>query len=356
MHNLPVSKIICRDGNNLDLIRLIASLSVIIYHSFALNPQWGLTDPIKNNLTYITTGGLAVKIFFFISGLLVANSIITRRSSLHFILSRFFRIFPGLMLVILGSSFIIGPVFTNLTLLEYITSNELYTYIFKNISLNTQYFLPGVFPDSKYGINGSLWTIRYEVFAYLILLIFFLLGLIKGRLIPSIICILIIVEPVTPFKGLLFASSENSAIYLLAPCFALGVILAVNKSIYISNLFVPAILILLQFLFKGEEAKSLLICLSACLLALHISSLEVIKKLKLRNDISYGVYLWGFPIQQVYSQTFNLGFISNITLSIITTIFIALISWKLVEKPFIILSKSIFNNYSMHLNAKNTHK
>lgn len=114
-----IEKIISRNGNNLDLIRLVAALSVIFYHSFALNPQWNMTDPIKDTFGYVTTGGLAVKVFFFISGLLVTNSLLTRGSIYHFIASRIFRIFPGLLFVLLVSSVIIGPITTTLPLKSY---------------------------------------------------------------------------------------------------------------------------------------------------------------------------------------------------------------------------------------------
>lgn len=63
MNGKFVGDVITRDNNNLDLIRLCASISVIVYHSFALNPHWGIIDPVKSFFGYVTTGGLAVKIF-----------------------------------------------------------------------------------------------------------------------------------------------------------------------------------------------------------------------------------------------------------------------------------------------------
>lgn len=140
-----VGKLITRDNNNLDLIRLFASISVIIYHSFALNPQWGIIDPVKSLFGYITTGGLVVKVFFFISGLLVTNSLLSRKSILQFITSRSLRVFPGLAFVVTITAFIIGPIFTSLPISEYFKSNQPILYALKNILLETQYFLPGVF-------------------------------------------------------------------------------------------------------------------------------------------------------------------------------------------------------------------
>lgn len=350
------SQIISRDGNNLDLIRLLASISVIIYHSFAFNPQWGIIDPIKNTFGYVTTGGLAVKIFFFISGILVTNSLITRNSAYHFIVSRLFRIFPGLLFVLFVSSFFIGPILSTIPLRDYLLSGDVYSYFLNNIILDTRYFLPGVLEGNKYGVNGSLWTIRYEVIAYIVLLFSFLIGFNKNKLISSLICVLIIIEPVTPFKGYLFASSEYNAIYLLAPCFALGSLIAINKERYKSTVLVPISLFFFQFLISDEALKALLICFSLCLFSFHIASLDFTKKIKLNSDISYGVYLWGFPLQQIYSQYFDFSFIVNITLSLVTTMIIALISWRLIEKPSIELGKRIAKGgYSLY-KVKSTHK
>ncbi|WP_074181239.1 acyltransferase family protein [Serratia marcescens] len=356
MQQKTISNIISRDGNNLDLIRLIAALAVIFYHSFALNPQWGIKDPIHNYFGYVTTGGLAVKVFFFISGLLVTNSILTRKSIVHFVFSRTFRIFPGLLFVLVSTSLIIGPLATTLSIDKYFSDSQVYSYIMKNIILDTQYFLPGVFQNSKYGVNGSLWTIHYEVLAYTFLLIFFFIGACKLKPIASAACIIIILEPLTPFKGVFFASSDNSAIYLLAPCFALGSLLAINKEIYTSNLYTPLIIIVATLFSQDEAVKSFLFSISTCLVALHISTIGIIKKIKPHADISYGVYLWGFPVQQAYSQSLHLGIIENIALSIITTIIIAWASWVYVERPSIELSKKLIGRISTSSVFKRTHE
>lgn len=341
MNGRYVGEIITRDNNNLDLIRLLASISVIVYHSFALNPQWGIVDPVKDIFGYVTTGGLAVKIFFFISGLLVTNSLLSRKSIFQFIISRALRVFPGLAFVVIITAFVIGPIFTTLPIPEYFKSNQPILYVLKNMILETQYFLPGVFEKNKYGVNGSLWTIHYEVLAYIFLALLYFIGLGKTRWLSSLLCIVVIAEPFMPYKGVLFASSDNNAIYLLAPCFALGSLLAINKNHYKNNSYIPVLLFITQFAFESEAVASLLMCLSVCLIMLHISSMQTFIKLKIKHDISYGVYLWGFPIQQIISQNFNANFIINIIASILLSISIALCSWFFVEKPSLKLSKKI---------------
>ncbi|HFF8968195.1 acyltransferase family protein [Serratia marcescens] len=356
MRGILVGKLIKRDGNNLDLIRLVASLSVIVYHSFALNPQWGITDPVKNLFGYMTTGGLAVKVFFFISGLLVTNSLLSRNSITHFITSRSLRVFPGLALVVIITAFIIGPIFTTLPVSEYFKTSQPIAYVIKNMLLDTQYVLPGVFEKNRYGVNGSLWTIHYEVLAYIILALLYMAKAGSSRLMSSILCFIVIIEPITPFKGVLFAGSSNNAIYLLAPCFALGSLLAINKNHFHTSIYIPFILFSSQFIFNDERLSSLLLCMSICLILLHVSSTRLVVGLHLKHDISYGVYLWGFPIQQIVSQNLNLYPALNIALSTLLAIIMAFVSWFLVEKPAMRFAKKIADKKPRQLSIKSTQK
>jgi len=345
--NNSIDELLHRDNNNLDLLRILAAIAVIVYHSFALNPSWGLSDPTKYVFTYVTTGGLAVKIFFFVSGLLVTNSILTTRSLFHFICSRSLRIFPGLLFVVFISSFIIGPAITKIGLVDYYKSPMIYEYVYKNMILDTKYFLPGVSFVNGYGFNGSIWTIRYESYCYSFLAVAFVLQALRSQLLSSLICLAIIIEPLTPFKGILFASSDNNAIYLLAPCFSLGALLAINKKHFRKNLLIPVFLLAASPFFKDKEnVFSWLICVSFCLLSFHLATARWFVKLRPKHDISYGIYLWGFPIQQVFTLHSPLNPILGIILPLMVTACFALVSWIYVERPSMHLSKTINKKYS----------
>lgn len=80
------------------------------------------------------------------------------------------RIYPRLTLVLLLSVFLIGPIFTTLGTLEYFRSTAIYSYLGNNLMLFSMKFqLPGVFEDTPWpGINGSLWTLFYEVTLYVL--------------------------------------------------------------------------------------------------------------------------------------------------------------------------------------------
>lgn len=74
-NNEPLSQAIETHDNNFDLLRLIASSSVIFFHAFALSPVAVGIDPFtKHLLPHISLGGLAVGGFFLISGIFVTQS------------------------------------------------------------------------------------------------------------------------------------------------------------------------------------------------------------------------------------------------------------------------------------------
>ncbi|HFO5058228.1 TPA: acyltransferase family protein, partial [Escherichia coli] len=149
----------------------------------------------------------------------------------HFISSRFFRIFPAFIFVLLFATFIVGPLLTTHSMTSYLKDTLTYSYLFKSSYLDMQFFLPGVFEENIYksSVNGSLWTIPYEVASYVVLLACYMITQSRGRIIPSIICLSIIALPVLGWNKLIFINNDNADVFLMAPCFALGALYAINK-------------------------------------------------------------------------------------------------------------------------------
>ncbi|EBO0298771.1 acyltransferase, partial [Salmonella enterica] len=75
-----LSSYLKRDNNNLDLVRIIAACMVIYGHAYAISPQVGKDDIIHQLIGFDYSGSLAVKIFFFVSGLVVTNSFFSKRN------------------------------------------------------------------------------------------------------------------------------------------------------------------------------------------------------------------------------------------------------------------------------------
>jgi len=158
--------------NNFNLIRIIAALAVLVAHSYALSTGNTDTTPFRSTLG-MTIGTMAVDIFFITSGFLVTSSLLCRQSTIEFIWARVLRIFPALLVMLLLTVFILGVFFTSLPTTSYLSSAQTYIYFAKCATLFTGIIdgLPGVFDNNPYknAVNGSLWTMPYEVRMYAIL-------------------------------------------------------------------------------------------------------------------------------------------------------------------------------------------
>ncbi|HGY0993380.1 TPA: acyltransferase family protein [Aeromonas salmonicida subsp. pectinolytica] len=347
-----LSELLKKEKNNIDIFRVIAACMVIWGHAYVLSPEDGKTDFILSLLPHDSSGSLAVKIFFFLSGLVVTNSLLINKDPIKFIVARFFRIWPALILTCLIVAFVIGPFLSTLTVKEYFSSdNNIFLYVLNNSLLKIQYNLPGVFTTSPYpiSVNGSLWTIPYEVYAYALLLSLYFIGALKYKLFNVLFLVTIAIESLSSEKIIFTWAHSNSEVPMLAVCFAFGSILALYKDVVKVDIYTPLALLLAYYLLIENDYAVYLFYAFIFLFILYASSTRVALKLKPKFDISYGVYLWGFPVQQVISQFFlTKGIIFNQCVSLLLSIILGFLSWYLCEKHFIKLGSKV----SMFLTKK----
>jgi peptidoglycan/LPS O-acetylase OafA/YrhL len=340
-----LQNILKKGNNNLDFFRLIAACMVIFGHAYALLPGNGI-DPIGKLLRFDYSGSLAVKIFFFISGMLVTSSLIEKQNISKYISSRLLRIWPGLIVVLVITAFILGPLFSTLATSDYFSNPETYKYFFNTIIMQYQVTLPGVFTNHAIvAMNGSLWTIPLEVFAYILLGSIFVMGamLKKTRPIILIASLFIIINQLFGSPILFSSVKNNLEIAMLGPCFAIGAIFAVFKEKIDMNPIAAVMLWIGYFIFRRVEFNYYFFYLAMFYTILFISSLKITKKLKLPFDPSYGIYLWGWPVQQIMIYYFSkYGIIFNQISSIIIAITIGCLSWILIEKKFMSFGQNIF--------------
>lgn len=343
-----------KENNNLDLIRILLACIVIVGHTIPINgetPYW--TDPLSFFLPVTYSGALAVKLFFFISGLVVTNSYLKNDSFVYFTISRVFRILPALLFLLLITVFIIGPVFTNVSISKYFSDINNFKYIIRNLLFQTKYTLTGVFSDNLYKdiVNGSLWSLRYEVRCYFFLMCAFLLFKNKRTIIFNIIFIAIFIESFLPTHIILSRLSTNPEIYYLPFSFAYGTFLAINQNKFVMNLPMVILSFLVYFLFKNNPAEELFLIIAFCNLIIFISSRKFILNFKPKHDISYGIYLWGFLIQQIVYFIFGkiyAGF--HFLIASIASILIAYISFILIEKPSMLFGRQILAFINLRMN------
>jgi peptidoglycan/LPS O-acetylase OafA/YrhL len=166
------------DGNVFNLLRLFLASAVIFSHAYAL-VGFRDADPSLQWLPF-TISRLAVLLFFTLSGFLVTPSLVARGVG-QFGVARLLRMVPGLwvMLFVTSAIVLIGftavPVAENAGLVRYIGRNMLL--------LSGAYTIDGAFAGQSYAtvINGSLWTITFEVQCYLLLAVAGALGIVRRR-------------------------------------------------------------------------------------------------------------------------------------------------------------------------------
>ncbi len=165
--------------NNFDFLRFFAAALVLFAHCYPLVGR-KMDEPLTVLTGYEKGGGIAVGIFFVISGYLITASYLNSRSPVSFLTKRALRILPALTVAVLLSAFVIGPMVTSWRLDNYLTSAKTWEYL-KNILLITEYELPGVFNQNVYPdvVNGSLWTLPLEVMMYMGVLALGLVGFLR---------------------------------------------------------------------------------------------------------------------------------------------------------------------------------
>lgn len=328
-------------SNNFDIIRLLAACLVVFSHSFSL---LGHREPVAHWLGgYDTGGGWAVSIFFVISGFLIARSCLERSFPVY-LGSRLARIIPALAVLVLFDVLIIGPLFTSLPIKEYFSSWQTISHLYSISIFFQQNGLPGVFDGSI--VNGTIWTLPIEFACYILLPILYIASLMRRWtiLIPLIIVAFLYIHSVRSgldwanqggeiFFGLPYFSTVKNTLF-----FMIGAAFWVHRNdIPVSRTIAVISFVLLIFGSFGYLKQPILYSsLSYLTIYMALAKHIPINLQKWPGDISYGIYLYGFPLQQAIIYSRLNGHIDPLTLSIVSlpiTCVIAFMSWHLVEKP-----------------------
>lgn len=337
-----LAQVLKRDSNNLDLVRLIAACLVIYGHSNAFMPaERGGGDWVAGLLKFDYSGSLAVKVFFFLSGLVVTNSLLEKRSLLHFTIARVLRIWPALIAVLVGCALVIGPMVTTMSLHEYLQDHQTFKYVLGGLIMQVSFNLPGVFDGhTTSAVNGSLWSIPHEVNAYWGLAGVFALGLHRFRWLAVAVAVFIIIDPLLPQRLLFSWRTPGVEIDALVPCFAAGALMALFKDhIRIGPNVVFGCLVLF-FIFQEAPYAHYLFYATLFFGLLYVFSRPVLVAWRPTADVSYGVYLWGWPIQQLLVHAFpDMGVQWHRLLAIVLACGMGWASWHLIEKHFVLLGR-----------------
>jgi len=325
--------------NNLNLLRMIAAVMVLISHAWPITRGPGTVEPLEAS-TGKTLGEIAVTVFFGLSGYLVTASWCRCPSPARFAGRRLRRLMPGLVVALILTAFVMGPLVTGLAPGAYLTARETWGFVLHNaLMAPVDPDLPGVFTSAPYpAAAGSIWTLHYEVLCYAGVLAAGIAGAFVTRRHAVVWFALYTVG-----YGLLsqFASAgelhprlEN--IRVLSLPFAIGAAAWVWRDLARLDAAVLLVLAGLAVVAAGTMAGEVLMTLAVLGAAFWAGFVPggVLRRYNRVGDYSYGIYIYAFPVQGLVQHLYGAmtpG--QNIALALAPTLVLAVLSWHLVEKP-----------------------
>lgn len=321
-------------NNNFDILRFLAALQVLIGHCINClgkeNYDW----------FYDISG---VSIFFIISGFLITKSWCDKPNIFSFLKKRILRIFPALIVVVLFTALILGPFVTTLPLKEYFTNSIFFDY-FKNIFLYEIYhLLPGVFENNPINtsVNSSLWTLPLEFFMYCLIAFFGITKILNKKYFHFVFIIFTITLFYILTHFFIIKYTYIKFVNLLTLFFISSSFFIYRKKIILSlPIFIICLAIFLSGIiisYKKTEIFEYLRFISFPYIIIYIAYCKIpyINNFGKYGDFSYGIYLWAFPVSQtlLYFWLDKFNVFTYILSVFIVTLFVAILSFKFIEKP-----------------------
>ncbi|WP_308515804.1 acyltransferase [Sphingomonas flavescens] len=349
-----------KHDNAFGLLRLILASLVIVSHT----PE--IVDGNRNRELFtrvfhtISFGDFAVNGFFVISGFLITGSYLSSYSPWSYLWKRVARIYPGFIVASLFCVLVVGPVtgayFTG-GLVGAIVS------IVGHIALLLPPAMKGVFPGTNYAVlNGAAWTIQYEFACYLVIILLGQLKVLRSG--PFVGCAAVLCLALAtfapsageflnslPFNNLILIGDRIAILRLLGLFLAGGFFYLKHDQIPVKLSYVVISVVLLSISLRSPTFVNFGFAIFGAYALMAIASLgsgTVLSKINNRNDISYGVYLYAWPIEKMLIWA---GFGTSVLFLGTATFALAAIagavSWFVIEKPAMKLGRpSIYQQFA----------
>lgn len=331
-------------SNNFDFLRLVAAYFVLVSHQFALaaRPEPGIGSQ--------SLGALGVMIFFSISGYLVTQSWGRDPCVWRFLAKRILRIWPGLIAVTAATTLLLGPMVSKIALGEYLRDSRTWAY-FQTLLLTIRHDLPGVFIANPYpnAVNGSLWTLPVEFLCYLALALIGSVGLLCPRPSPFIVVATLpifslAIHNAQPDVAPNFAIQFSAFFYYGLILHYAGTLHKLHRHLLLLLLGTTSVILATI----GQVYASLLLVLPMLVTSVGAASTPFIRRTTRIGDLSYGIYIYAFPVQQTVIQLTKCRFPlwAILPASTLITVLLALLSWHLIEQPALRLKRHLLNSYA----------
>jgi peptidoglycan/LPS O-acetylase OafA/YrhL len=334
--------------NNFNLVRITLSLLVVFFHAYAVS---NLTDPLSAIAPALNVGQLAVGTFFLLSGFFVMQSWLKDPCLWAFLVRRIARVIPGLTVcVLLTAVFAVGfyspqgvSGLMNSDTWNYIASNSLLHYLKSDIP-TSQLIIPGVFADlPNQAMNGSLWSLYWEGKFYVLLALMGAMALTRSVYwFTAMTTLLIVLLPAKPELVRDYIWEFN-----LLTIFLVGMLLqTVSQFISIRWQHVLAATVFCYLTRWGSAPFSIYLVAGTAALWIGCMHWPWFRYLQ-RNDYSYSVYIYHWPILQMLKSSFpdlsSLGLFFGVAALLLP---ISILSWRLIEKPSMQVGRTLCKRFS----------
>jgi peptidoglycan/LPS O-acetylase OafA/YrhL len=328
--------------NNFNLIRIGAALAVLLTHSYPLALGGAAGEPMREWLG-VTMGSIAVDLFFITSGFLISASLMRQPSLSAFIRARVLRIFPGLLVMLLLTVFVLGAALSTLPLAAYLASSQTHAYLAQcaTLFMGVSYTLPGVFAANPYplAVNGSLWTMPYEVRLYSLLAAIWLVLRILPHWRPLVFRVLMLLFTLASGVAVLQehfqGNSDDPTTQLFFMFFCGASFYCLRQYIVLSHRQFGLCLVALCLASVNRHAFFVTYLLTLGWILCYLAYIPAgwIRRYNRIGDYSYGVYIYAFPVQQTIAAVLPGVTVGHMMwLSALLTLPLAVLSWHGVEQ------------------------
>ena len=325
-----------------DYLRIGLSIAVLTWHGIALSARSPELDAELWSGPFRFLPAMIIPPFFALSGFLVAGSL--GRTRLHqFVTLRFIRLIPALAVEITLSAVLIGLAFTTLPASEYLSSRGFYAY-FLNIVGVIHFYLPGVFDGKPFPgvVNGQLWTIPFELECYLALVLLAVATATRRRFaFAAVVAVLSLALTLWVLHGHPISPTTHEPGRVLVLCFLAAVSLYLCREIVPHSGFLGAASAIAAVVFVQVPDTSYLAAFPVAYLTVYLGLMR--PPAIPFGDLSYGVYLFHWPIQQSIAHAVPSirSWWLMVLVSLPLTAVCAWLSWNWIEKPILVRKKPI---------------
>jgi peptidoglycan/LPS O-acetylase OafA/YrhL len=313
---------------------------VLVGHSYPIAGE--PMEPLAASTGVLTLGTVAVHVFFAISGYLVALSWLADPNVGRFVARRLLRVLPALVVVVLLSVFVLGPLATDESTAAYFADVETWRYLTGALTWPVRYHLPGVFAQNPLPgiVNGSLWTLPMEMLMYAAVVVLGVAGVLArpawlAALLALVCALSAIAWRLGETHGTIVAELDVRYVLAFAIAFFAGALLAivgdrVPRSPVLAALVLGAGALLLHQPLLRIWAP---LAIAYATIVVGTRPVEPIASVGEETDLSYGVYLYAYPMQQIAVAVLGRDALLVTSAAIVSSAGWAWLSWRFVEAP-----------------------